>query len=71
MVLTSCKEKNENVVGTNDNGEKLVLNDNGDTVTLVENDSVKTTVATPVADDSALKKNDDGSYSFQIGRAHV
>jgi len=65
LALGSCKEKNEKVSDANEKGQKPVLNENGDTVALVENDSVETTINQVVADDSALKKNDDGSYTFR------
>lgn len=59
-LIASCKKENEKVVGTNENGEKLVINEAGDTVTL-ENDSV----AVIPPDGAALQKAEDGSYTFR------
>jgi hypothetical protein len=65
LVLASCKEKAENVVGTNEKGEKLVVNESGDTLVLSQNDSVNIPEAEPVPANAALVKNEDESYSFR------
>lgn len=59
-LITSCKKENEKVVGTNENGEQLVINEAGDTVAMV-NDSV----AVIPPDEAALQKAEDGSYTFR------
>lgn len=59
-LLVSCKKENEKVVGTNENGEKLVINESGDTVVLA-NDSI----AVIPPDKSALQKAEDGTYTFR------
>lgn len=65
MITFSCKEKSENVVGTNENGEKLVINENGDTVVLAGNDSVQNAEDKLITNNSALHKNEDESYTFR------
>lgn len=59
-LIVSCKKENENVVGTNANGEQLVVDENGDTVVLA-NDSV----AVVPPDEASLQKAEDGSYTFR------
>lgn len=63
VALSACK-KEEKTVGTNENGEKLILNEDGDTV-IMNTDS--TAYATPNSDNqqTALVKNTDDSYSFR------
>ncbi len=65
LVTFSCKQKSENVVGTNENGEKLIVNEAGDTVAADENDSVQIENNAPIIDNSALHKNEDESYTFR------
>lgn len=59
-LIASCKKEKENVVGTNENGNKLVVNEAGDTVVL-END----TISVIPTDEAALQKAEDGSYTFR------
>ena len=61
LVIFSCKEKNESVAGTNENGENVVVNDKGDTVA----DSIQTAENILPADNSALHQNEDESYTFR------
>ncbi len=58
--MTACKKEGENVTGTNENGEKLVVNEAGDTIVSGE---ANTQNINP--DDTALVKNEDETYSFQ------
>lgn len=59
MLIASCKKENEKVVGTNENGEQLVINEDGDTI-VAENP-----VVVVPEDNAALKKAEDGSYTFR------
>jgi len=65
LALGSCKEKTEKASGVNEQSVKAGLNENGDTLTLVENDSVNTISNQSVTVNSALNKNEDGSYVFR------
>lgn len=58
--LTACKKEGENVVGTNANGEKIVVNEQGDTITAQDKN---TQILNP--EETALVKNQDDSYSFR------
>lgn len=59
IVLISCKDKEKNVVGTNENGEELVVDKNGDTITIKDN------ITTIPTEEAALQKAEDGSYTFR------
>ena len=63
--IIACKKEDQKVVGTNENGEKLVVNETGDTIALVENDSLQTSENTSNETNSALIKNEDESYTFR------
>lgn len=60
IAFASCKNKEQNVVGTNENGEQLVIDENGDTIS-VEN----TNPAITPPEDAALQKAENGSYTFR------
>lgn len=65
LVILSCKEKNESIAGTNENGENLIINESGDTIAVTENDSVQAGEINLSVDNLALQKNEDDSYTFQ------
>lgn len=60
VVLTSCKKENEKVVGTNENGQELIINENGDTIAL----STENVKEIP-NEEAALQKAEDGTYTFR------
>lgn len=60
IALASCKDKEQNVVGTSEDGKQLVINENGDTVALSQDE-----VAEIAPEEAALQKAEDGSYSFR------
>lgn len=65
MVILACKKEAEKIVGTNENGEKLVINEAGDTIVWSETDSLKiqeNSIEEPL---TALTKNEDESYTFR------
>ncbi|SMC45751.1 DUF6263 family protein [Moheibacter sediminis] len=59
-LIASCKKENEKVVGTNENGEKLVVNEAGDTV-VFSTENVKEIPN----EEAALQKAEDGTYTFR------
>lgn len=61
--LISCKKEEQTLVGTNENGEKLVIDEKGDTVVFTETDSTNLAIINP--SESALVKNADETYSFR------
>lgn len=65
MVFSACKKDNEQVVGTNDKGEKLIINEKGDTVVFAENDSVQVSGDKLFDHNSALHQNEDETYTFR------
>ena len=65
VVILACKKEAEKIVGTNENGEKLVINEAGDTIVWSETDSLKIQ-ENPVEEPlTALTKNEDESYTFR------
>src|SRR5690606_1163569 len=62
VALIACK-KEEKTVGTNENGEKLILNEDGDTV--VMNVDSTAYANSDSNQPTALVKNTDDSYSFR------
>ncbi len=60
VLIISCKKENEKVVGTNENGQKLVIDENGDTVTLATD-----SIAAIPSNEASLQKAEDGSYTFR------
>lgn len=63
IAIISCKKDEQKVVGTNENGEQLVVNEAGDTIVLEETDSLN--IASENSGETALVKNEDDSYSFR------
>src|SRR5690606_4281922 len=65
VVVMACKKETEKIVGTNENGEKLIINEKGDTIALQENDSIQNIENESIEVNSALTKNEDESYTFR------
>lgn len=65
VLIAACKKEEQKIVGTNENGEKLIINESGDTIVLAENDSIQTIENQTIESNSALTKNEDESFSFR------
>lgn len=64
--VVACKKesKDENVVGTNEAGQELVIDEKGDTIVKVE---AADTIAKPleVSENTAIQKNEDNTFDFR------
>lgn len=61
--VIACKKEEQKLVGTNENGDKIVVNESGDTILVNENDSLNVESINPT--ESALIKNEDDTYTFR------
>lgn len=59
LVILSCK-KEQQVVGTDELGNQLVVNENGDTIKLEE-----PIAEAKLGEDTSLEKTEDGTYTFR------
>lgn len=61
--IIACKKEEQKVIGTNENGEQLVIDESGDTIVLEKTDSLSN--ISESTEETALIKNEDDSYSFR------